>query len=98
MFVTHMFGCFFFGVAIAEVKNGNQNSWLLNSPYAAPNMIIDYPLWDKYGMSLYWALTTVSTVGFGDITPRNADETALAMFTMCTNEIYGSGCWYDICV
>jgi hypothetical protein len=31
---------------------------------------------------LYWSLTTVITVGYGDITPKNSLETLVAMFTM----------------
>jgi hypothetical protein len=86
IFVTHMFACFFYGVAINEVNNNNPESWLLESAYAGGpgfgNQIIDFPLWDKYGVALYWSLTTIVTVGYGDITPKNKEETAVAMFTM----------------
>lgn len=65
------------------MNNNNPNSWLYYSGYSPESPIVDYKLWDKYGVSLYWALTTIVTVGYGDITPRNAEETAVAMLTMC---------------
>ncbi len=56
----------------------------MESNYATTydNAVYDFPLWDKYGVSLYWSLTTVITVGYGDITPKNSLETIVAMFTM----------------
>jgi hypothetical protein len=35
--------------------------------------------WKWYIRSLYWVITTVSTTGFGDITPLNANETVLSI-------------------
>merc|ERR1719456_2094072 len=36
----------------------------------------------KYLASLYWAMTMLSTVGFGDITPVSDEERAYAMWAM----------------
>lgn len=35
-----------------------------------------------YVLSLYWSLTTVSTVGYGDITPKSTEEIGIVLFTM----------------
>ncbi len=37
-------------------------------------------------MSLYWSLTTLSTVGYGDVTPSTDEEKVLSMIVM----IFGS--------
>ena len=39
------------------------------------------PFWDRYLGSVYWSATTMSTVGYGDITPSNNQERAVT--TVC---------------
>ena len=36
----------------------------------------------RYISSIYWAVTTMITVGYGDITPINNDEKIFGVFTM----------------
>lgn len=40
----------------------------------------DDPLATRYVTSIYWATTTLSTVGYGDVTPSNNAEMLFAMF------------------
>lgn len=42
----------------------------------------DSPVYEQYTTSLYWAFTTMVTVGYGDITPQNTKERLLTMCSM----------------
>ena len=42
----------------------------------------DMPADERYLTSLYWALTTLATIGYGDITPRSSAEKLIAMIWM----------------
>jgi hyperpolarization activated cyclic nucleotide-gated potassium channel 2 len=44
--------------------------------------IQDKSNWEQYVTSLYWAFTTIATVGYGDIAPITLEEKIFAMTTM----------------
>ena len=44
--------------------------------------IVDWTLWEKYITSMYWSFTTMSAVGYGEITPMTRDERAWVMVSM----------------
>ncbi|KAL2318102.1 hypothetical protein Fmac_031978 [Flemingia macrophylla] len=50
----------------AMFARDNQSSWIGLIPTA-----IDKNLWGKYVVSVYWSITTLSSVGYGDLHPVN---------------------------
>ena len=79
VFIAHYMGCFFYYRGLDELRNKNQG-WLI-----AEDMV-DSPIGYAYITSIYWAFTTMSAVGYGDITPITKDEqlyTMIAMVVSC---------------
>eukprot|EP00930_Biecheleria_cincta_P013604 TRINITY_DN12043_c0_g2_i1.p1 TRINITY_DN12043_c0_g2~~TRINITY_DN12043_c0_g2_i1.p1 ORF type:complete len:745 (-),score=119.41 TRINITY_DN12043_c0_g2_i1:94-2301(-) len=50
-------------------------------------------LWTEYGVAAYWAMTTLTTVGYGDITPTTDEERVFTIFAMVVG-----GTFYGILV
>jgi hypothetical protein len=72
--VTHLVACsWFFTASAQEFPVGN---------WAETAGIEDSAPVDQYVRSLYWAITTMTTVGFGDITPKRTTEYLVAMIVM----------------
>ena len=75
LIIAHWIACLWHLAALLEFGKANQ-TWLTS--YG----IIDSDWKVKYIFSLYWATTTMITVGYGDITPATPAEKILAMITM----------------
>ena len=70
----HIFACFFY---YANVYNEfSPDSW------AVRYGIEDSPLLDIYISSIYYSVVTITTIGYGDITPKTKIEKCLAMIWM----------------
>ena len=44
--------------------------------------------WRRYLVALYWAITSLATVGYGDITPNTNAEVVLAMVVMISGTTF----------
>ena len=72
IFLLHCTGCFWYAASIADIKS--------NKNWVTENKIENEGLFFKYVCCLYWATVTISTVGYGDITPTNGYEVIWALF------------------
>lgn len=73
LFINHFFACVWFLIADYEIGQ-NQTAWLSPEGHKA---------WmESYIKSLYWSMTTLTTVGYGDITPKSVKEMYFTMIVM----------------
>jgi hypothetical protein len=74
LFLVHLMGCFWF--LIARLDNFNPETWVIRKGY------IDEEPGIQYLASIYWALQTLTTVGFGDINACTPYEKIVAICWM----------------
>ena len=91
LFVAHIQGCFWYGTAAASAEGESELSdgaatWV--SSYGGDETTT---LAERYLWSLYWALTTLTTVGYGDITPANNLERVYTCFALILGALIMAG-------
>jgi len=87
--LAHWNACVFFFIAVNESKH--QLTWV-RSLEETPGELEDALPGTQYVVSFYWAITTMTTVGFGDIVPTTNIERMYVVFAMlagCSTFAYG---------
>uniref|UniRef100_A0A7S3Z437 Cyclic nucleotide-binding domain-containing protein n=1 Tax=Lotharella globosa TaxID=91324 RepID=A0A7S3Z437_9EUKA len=91
---AHWLGLIFWLISIESGCSQPYCSWVLTYAqdfhYYSPidgqcfsdAMCNEWPLSSKYILCIYWAITTMSTIGFGDVTPKNEAEMVFTLFAM----------------
>lgn len=75
LLIAHWIACLFYYIGSIELDN-SPLCWLTIAKMQ------DSSTYDKYVVSLYWAFTTMTTVGYGDIAPYTMNEKIYAIFSM----------------
>lgn len=85
VFVMHLCACFFYSGGLFNL-NDQANTWLtsdgLDQYDANGNRIATVSIFFKYISSLYFAVVTCATVGYGDIVPKNRFELFWVLLVM----------------
>ncbi|EAR98198.3 cation channel family protein (macronuclear) [Tetrahymena thermophila SB210] len=74
--VAHVVSLAWYYLGIYEIQNGYTVSWLQKYNFDTLGYL------EKYIYSLYWSITTMTTVGYGDISATNYVEAAFISLTM----------------
>ncbi|KAF5198557.1 Potassium channel kat3 [Thalictrum thalictroides] len=79
LFAVHSAGCFLFWMAFNyKIK---ENTWIGKQM----NNFKDRSIWLNYTYSIYWSITTLTTVGYGDLHAENTGEKVFNIFFMLFN-------------
>ena len=79
LFIVHTVACVWY--AVAEGDGFPELSWVVR------NGLLEKSAFENYVTSYYWAFTTLTTVGYGDINARTYNEKIIAIFWM----VFGVG-------
>lgn len=79
LFAVHCAGCFYY--LIAARYHDPKRTWIGSSM----GNFLEQSLWIRYVTSIYWSITTLTTVGYGDLHPVNTREMIFDIFYMLFN-------------
>lgn len=77
LFTTHTFACIFWLIGY-NTSSTNPSSWVIVKG------LLDEDIVTQYITSMYWAFTTLVSLGYGDISAQNTDERLVCMLSMIT--------------
>ena len=74
---AHWIACIWLYISVFELQTIHpEDNWAIR--YEIP----EQDIFTQYVRSLYWVITTMKTVGYGDVTPNNTIETIFTMLVM----------------
>ncbi|KAK9840789.1 hypothetical protein WJX81_004819 [Elliptochloris bilobata] len=76
---THWAGCILYYIALQEGLS--EHTWL----QIKPDFVASLSSFGRYILSVYWSITTLSTVGYGDWNPTTPLEMGFVVFYMLFN-------------
>ena len=86
--VAHWLACIWYGIGMSEITDGSTVSWLyalgeaINKPYGNFTEGSGPDEGSAYVTALYFTLTSMTTVGFGNVAANTNSEKVFAVVTM----------------
>lgn len=86
--MAHWFACIWYVIGLSEVSDNSTVSWLyalgeaINKPYVNFTMETGPDEGSAYVTALYFTLTSMTTVGFGNVAANTNGEKVFAVVTM----------------
>ncbi|EAR85432.2 cyclic nucleotide-binding domain protein (macronuclear) [Tetrahymena thermophila SB210] len=84
LFIAHIYACIFLLINSLELHYNYTQTWMTTYTNYLKKDINTLTWHYKYMMSFYLCMTTMTTVGYGDITPQNQIETIFYIFSLMT--------------
>ncbi|KAL4438321.1 hypothetical protein ABPG74_009744 [Tetrahymena malaccensis] len=84
LFLSSSLGSIFYYISERQVENGEKHAWILTKPIST--------WYDGYIFSIYFMFITMSTVGYGDLTPQNQAEVIFVGFTSISFSFFFAYC------
>uniref|UniRef100_A0A5B7AY82 Potassium channel n=1 Tax=Davidia involucrata TaxID=16924 RepID=A0A5B7AY82_DAVIN len=79
LFAVHCAGCFYY--LLAAHYPDPKKTWI----GASMGDFLEQSIWIRYVTSMYWSITTLTTVGYGDLHAQNTREMIFDIFYMLFN-------------
>mmetsp|Transcript_35091 Transcript_35091/g.80832 ORF Transcript_35091/g.80832 Transcript_35091/m.80832 type:complete len:844 (-) Transcript_35091:40-2571(-) len=91
--MIHLFSSLLSIISVMKVQNGRTDAWAAEALLADGGVIGCRKF---YMLSWYYTATTVTSIGYGDITPANDDERMVASVVMILSQLYFAKVFADL--